>query len=191
MKKTLNGILIFAILSVFVSCVFIPFVKVDVEFDYDRFKQEKSLWKSLKPANYQFKLDYWNNGFSFPVNTLIIVENGVYKTQIPYSEEDGFSYESYLNETITDIYDNIEREYKEYHKNRLGFFDSYLREITIEYDTVNHIPVEVIKYYYVPPMLMDSPSYSEMKITEYREIAICYDTENHTPVEAEMYYQFR
>jgi hypothetical protein len=55
---------------------------------------------------------------------LIIVENGIYKTQIPYIEDDGFSYESYRNETITDIYENIESEYNHYHEKRPDALDS-------------------------------------------------------------------
>jgi hypothetical protein len=167
MKKTLNGITIIVFLALFVSCDFIHLFKVSVEFDYSKFNEEKLLWNSSKPENYQFKLDYWNNGFSIPVNTLIIVENGVYKTQIPYTEDDGFSFESYRNETITGIYENIEREYKAYHNKRPDAFDSYLKKIEIKYDTENHIPVETKMYYHVPAMLMDAPSYSEMKITEY------------------------
>jgi hypothetical protein len=168
MKKTLNGISVIVFLTLFVSCDFIHLTKVSVKFDYDKFKEEKLLWNSLKPANYQFKLDYWNDGFSFPVNTLIIVENGVYKTQIPSTDEDVITYGSNRNETITDIYEIIESEYKEYHKNRPDAFNSYLKKIEIKYDTENHIPVEIKKYYHVPPLLMDAPSYSEMKITEYK-----------------------
>jgi hypothetical protein len=168
MKKILNGITIIVFLALFVSCDFIHLGKVSVEFDYSRFNEEKLLWDSSKPANYQFKLDYWNNGFSIPVNTLIIVENAVYKTQIPYTEEDGFFLESYRNETITDIYKNIESKYKAYHNKRPDAFDSYLKKIEIKYDTGNHIPEEVKMYYHVPPLLMDAPSYSEMKINEYK-----------------------
>jgi hypothetical protein len=155
-------------LTFLVSCDLIHLSKVSVEFDFDKFKEERLLWNSSKPANYQFKLDYFNTGFSTPINTLIIVENGVYKTQIPYTEDDGFSYESYRNETITDIYENIESEYNQYHKKRPDFLDSYLKKIEIKYDTENHIPVEVKMYYHVPAMLADAPSYSEMKITEYK-----------------------
>jgi hypothetical protein len=149
--------------------------KGNVEFDYNTFKKEKLLWNSSKPANYQFKLEYdiygsSNNG-SISANTLIVVENGVYKTQIPkYTiDEDGYTSRSYRNETITDIYEYIEREYKKFHKNRPGSVSSYLTEIEIEYDTRNHIPVEVKLHYYCPTAIGPSQSgYDEIYITEYK-----------------------
>jgi hypothetical protein len=98
---------------------------------------------------------------------LIIVENGIYKTQIPH-DDNGFTYESRRNETITDIYENIEDVYNRYHKKRPESFSDYLEKIEIQYDTENHIPVEVKEYFHVPAMLADAPSYSEMKITEYK-----------------------
>jgi acetylornithine deacetylase/succinyl-diaminopimelate desuccinylase-like protein len=148
-------------------------VKVNVDFDYNKFTKEKLLWDSSKPANYQFNLESHIydrvNYDTVDVDTLIIAENGKYKTQIPNTNEFDITFRSYRNETITDIYEYIEKEYKEYHGNRPGFFNISLSEIEIEYDTENHIPVEVKLSYYIPTIVTGSPyRHDEIKITEYK-----------------------
>jgi hypothetical protein len=168
MNYLFNGIFITAFLAVIVSCDVLFLTHVTVDFDYAEFHEEKLLWYSSKPDNYQYYLEDWNNGFSVPVSTLIIAENGVYKTQIPCVDDYGYSYESYWYLTITDIYESIESEYREYHNTRQNKNNSYLQKIEIKYGAENHIPVEIQKYYYVPENLADAASYSETKITKYK-----------------------
>jgi hypothetical protein len=167
MKRAFNGLLIAVSLMVLVSCDALFLTNVTVDFDYQKFNEEKALWNSLKPSNYQYNLEHWNNGFSMPVDTLIIVENGGYKTQIPYHGSE-YDYESQFYLTITEVYESIEGEYKEYHNTKQSKIDGYLKKIEIKYDAENHIPVEIKEYYYVSPIVADAPSYGETKITEYK-----------------------
>jgi hypothetical protein len=162
------ALIIFIFLTVVVSCDLFP-TNVTVDFDYNKFKAERSLWNSSKPDNYQYNLEHSSNGFSISVNTLIIVENNEYKTQIPYVDNYGYVYENsnyYL--TITDVYESIDDDYKRDHNTKQSKKEVYLEKIKIEYDTENHIPIKVKKYYHVPLGLMDAASYAEINITEYK-----------------------
>ena len=165
MKHILNGVLIFVSLIVLGACDNLISTDVTVDFDYSKFTEEKSLWNSSKQNNYQYNLEYRNNGFSIPVNTLIFVENGIYKNQITHPD---YTYESNFYLTITDVYESIEKEYKEYHNTKQKKNDTYLTKIEIKYDSNYHIPIEIKQYYYVPENLADAPSFGETKITEYK-----------------------
>jgi hypothetical protein len=168
MKFVLNGLFIAVLLTVVVSCDLFP-INVTVEFDYNKFKAERSLWNSSKPDNYQYNLEHSSNGFSTPVNTLIFVENDKYKTQIPQvNEYDPAAYESYYYLTITDVYKSIDDDYKRYHNTKQSINEDYLEKIEIKYDTANHIPLKIKKYYHVPSNLADAASYAETNITEYK-----------------------
>jgi hypothetical protein len=167
MKSFLNGLFIVVFLTVVVSCDLFPTI-VTVGFDYDKFKAEWSLWNSSKPDNYQYNLEHSSDGFSMPVNTLIIVENGEYKTQIPQVNTYDRAYESNFYLTITDVYKRIDDQYKNDHNTTKSGNEDYLKRIQIEYDTENHIPIEIKMYYHVPMGLMDAASYAETNITEYK-----------------------
>ena len=165
MKYALKGLMVSTVLMLIGSCDSLLSTGVSVEFDYTKFNEEMSLWNSSKPNNYQYNLEHWNNGFSMPVNTLIFVENGIYKNQITKQDYD---YESDFYLTIDDIYKSIEREYKNYHNTTQSKNDTYLTKIEIKYDVKNHTPIEIKKYYYVPKNLADAPSFEETNITEYK-----------------------
>jgi hypothetical protein len=152
-------------LAVVVSCDLFP-INVTVEFDYNKFKAERSLWNASKPDNYQYNLEHSSDGFSTPVNTLIFVENGKYKSQIPHV--DNYDYESSYYLTITDVYKSIDDDYKRYHNTKQSMNETYLKKIEIKYDTASHIPLKIKKYYHVPMGLMDAASYAETNITEYK-----------------------
>jgi hypothetical protein len=166
MKFIFNGLFIAVFLTVAVSCDLFP-TNVSVDFDYDKFNAEKSLWNSSKPENYQYNLEHWNNGYSTPVDTLIIVENGEYKTQTPQVNY-GYAYESHFYLTITDVYESINEVYNRYHNSKQRKNETYLEKIEIKYDTGNHVPIEIKMYYYVPGNLADAASYAETNITEYK-----------------------
>jgi hypothetical protein len=176
-KKIFIGIFVILFLTLIVSCdgvsaIGVGLEKVYVNFDYDKFKNEEALWNSTKPANYQFNLAYSFYGIpSVNAKTLIIVENGKYKTQIPIytNDETGYTSRSYRNETINDIYEYIEKEYLKFNNKRSGFRSSYLYEIEINYDIKNHIPIEVKMWYINPAVFLDSSAYEDnINITEYK-----------------------
>ena len=137
--------------------------KVTVEFEYKKFNTEKTLWNSDSPSNYQYNLEYWNTGFSTPVNTLIFVENGQYKNQIPQE-----NHESTFYLTITDVYNYINELYLQYNNTTQDKNKYYLKKIIIKYDEAHHIPIEIYEYYQVPANLADAASYCETKITQYK-----------------------
>ena len=165
MKCLFNGLFIAVSLMLVVSCDLIP-TSVIVSFDYKKFREHKSQWNSSKPDKYQYRLKYWGGGEAIPVDTLIFVENNNYKSQIPYVNE--YGYESYYYLTITDVYESIEEEYKRYNNTSQNRNDVYLKKIEIIYDTENHIPTEIKKYYHLPANIADATSYIEIKISEYQ-----------------------
>jgi hypothetical protein len=169
MKKligTIWGIAVFSLLLI--SCDFL----VTVDFNYDAFVVQRDLWETTQPQNYQYHLDDWNDGYSVSVHTLIKVENGQFKEQVPdpdypnYDEEYGLQSPLY---TISGIYSSIEKEYKYYDNLKVSTNDDYLTSIEIEYDEVHHIPLKITKHYHVPAGLMDAPSKS---ITEIKNFEI-------------------
>jgi hypothetical protein len=164
MKNLLKGFVFMATIGFLGSCDTLFTTKVSVEFDYTKFEAERALWNSNCPSDYQYNLEYWNDGFSYPVNSLIFVEDGVYKSQIPQKgyEESSF----YL--TITDIYNRINELYLRYNNTRQNKNEDYLKKITIKYDEANHIPIEIEEYYHVPMSLADAASYCNAKITQYK-----------------------
>jgi hypothetical protein len=180
MKKIIIGIFVILFLSLLVSCgvarsMGISLKKNYVYFDYDRFKEERALWNSTKPANYQFNYEInvydTSDTVGFDANTLIIVENGKYKTQIPNytDDETGYTSRSYRNETINDIYEYIEKLYLKYN-NKTPPRGRYLEEIEIEYDMKNHIPIGVRMWFTFSGFsLDDSSSYDTIMITEYKK----------------------
>ena len=169
MKRAVNGLLITVSLVIAASCDLFP-SRVTVEFDYKKFREQKALWNSSKPGNYQYRLEYWNNGYSTPIKTLIFVENNEYKNQIPYVNDydSGYDYTSYYDLTITEVYERIEEEYKRYNDSFQTKKDGYIKKIEIEYDTGNHIPIKIKRYYFVPANVADASSYAETTISEYK-----------------------
>jgi hypothetical protein len=163
-KKFLKGFIFIAIIGFFGSCDDLFIAKVTVEFDYTKFNTERTLWNSNCSSNYQYNLEYWNNGFSSPINSLIFVENDVYKNQIPQEDYR----ESYFYLTITDIYNRINELYLRYNNTTQNGNENYLKKIIIKYDEVNHIPMEIEEYYHVPENFVDAPSYCKTKITQYK-----------------------
>ena len=167
MKRVLNGLLITVSLIIIASCDLFP-SHVKVEFDYKKFREQKALWNSTKPGNYQYRLEYWNNGYSTPIKTMIFVENNNYKNQIPYVDDNGYDYTSYYDLTITEVYERIEEEYQRYNDSYQTKKYYYLKKIEIVYDTENHIPIKIKRYYFVPANVADASSYAETTISEYK-----------------------
>ena len=166
MKQPFYCLFLTLSLIIVASCDGLFPIYVTVDFDYNKFQEQKSLWNSSKPADYQYRLESDNNGYSIPVNTLIIVENNTFKNQIPYVNDYGYECKSYIDLTITEVYERIEEEYKRYNNTNQKY--DYLKKITIIYDTENHIPIEIKKYYHIPANVADASSYVERKISEYK-----------------------
>jgi hypothetical protein len=171
MENFLKGLVFIVITGFLGSCDTsptndtLPTNKNTVEFDYTKFNAEKTLWDSNNPPNYQYNLEYWNDGFFLPVNTIIFVENGLHKNQIAQKNYN----ESIFDLTITEIYDRIDGLYLRYNNTTENKEeDYYLTKMAIKYDEANHIPIEIEEHYHVPENLPDMPGYCSTKITEYK-----------------------
>jgi hypothetical protein len=164
MENFLKGFVVIVIIGFLGSCDDLFPVEVTVEFDYTKFNAERTLWNSNCPPDYQYNLEYWNNGYSYPVNSLIFVENGVYKNQTPQTDYE----ESHFYVTITDIYNRINELYLRYNNTTQNRNEDYLKKITIKYDEGNHMPIEIEEYYHVPHNLADAASYCKTGITQYK-----------------------
>jgi hypothetical protein len=165
MENFLKGFVFIITVGFLGSCGGLVTTKVTVEFDYTKFNAERTSWNSNPPLNYQYNLEYWNDGFSDPVNSLIFVKDGKYDKQEPKTDDYAESH-SYL--TITDIYNQINELYLIYNNTLQFKYDDYLKKIVIKYDEANHIPITIEEYYHVSMMLEDGASYSMVKITQYK-----------------------
>jgi hypothetical protein len=155
-------LLILVVFFSFLSCEGLTTATVD--FDYNKFKIERSAWENSNPLNYQYNLSNFGGGEYVPINTLIIVENGQFKEQTPLSEY-GEAGENY--QTINKVYETIEDLYQRYNNSQQSKKDFYLTKIKIEYDS-NHVPLKTEYYYYVPQNLMDMSTYWLYEIENYR-----------------------
>jgi len=155
----------------FVSCE----INVVVDFDQKTFNTQKQLWQASNVKDYQYQLSaYGFDGY----DGIIIVENGKYKENIPsYNDYPEDYYEGYLIKsysTIDEIYKTIEDTFKGTNNKKQSINDVYLSRISVKYDKVNHIPIEIHYEYYIPPfsaIVMDGTfdyyiSNFEKKITD-------------------------
>jgi hypothetical protein len=70
MENFLKG-LVFIVITGFLGSCDTPLANKDtVEFDYAKFNAERALWDSNNPPDYQYNLEYQNNGFFWDVNTI-------------------------------------------------------------------------------------------------------------------------
>jgi hypothetical protein len=164
MKKSL--LCVIGLFLLFLSCESSKqYLKLD--FDYKKFSDERNLWNSSKPNNYQY--NFSNEGFGpylsyTPVNSLIIVENEQFKREERHAEYETPS--DYL--TIDKIYKAIEDIYKQYNDTMQSETDRYFTKIKIKYDGNYHIPVIIEYYYHFPEDITGLSSYWKYKIDNYR-----------------------
>ena len=98
-------------------------LEVEVKFDLDTFNKQKQLWKESNVKNYKF----------------------VYQTLSCWDEilvKDGINVRHESNPTIDNIFEEIENAFLKSNKKRHSPNDHYLYEIEVEYDEINHIPIE-------------------------------------------------
>jgi hypothetical protein len=135
-RKNMKKIAGIFIVFLFISCV----INVEVEFDQETFNKQRQLWQASNVKDYKYRLHAI--GFS-GYNGTIIVENGKNKENIP---ADGH-FEGYS--TIDEIYKTIGDSFKENNKKQ-PMNDVYLSGISVKYDKVNHIPIEIHYEYHIP-----------------------------------------
>jgi hypothetical protein len=97
--------------------------EVEVKFDLDTFNKQKQLWKESNVKNYKF-----------------VYQTSCWKDEIFVKDGKNVKHES--NPTIDKIFEEIENTFYKYNKKRHSPNDLYLYEIDVEYDEINHIPIE-------------------------------------------------
>jgi hypothetical protein len=122
-----------------------------VEFDYETFIKESTLW--LLSDTLYYKFNYYSDGF-YPVDTIITVQNNEFESQIlnPAAQPNFFEY-SGPPPTISTLYEDMEYAYTKNAGKEPSADDRYLTGVSVEFDKINHIPVEVKYTYHVPPNL--------------------------------------
>jgi len=103
--------------------------EVEVKFDLDTFNKQKQLWKESNVKDYKF---VYKEGYDFEDEITV---------------KDGINMRHESNATIDSIYEEIENAFHESNKKRHSPNDLYLYEIDVEYDEINHIPIEYNFYF--------------------------------------------
>ena len=150
MKKMLVvNALLFVLLSVCIMSCDLFKSTVYVKFDQKTFNEQKKLWQTSNVKNYQY--EFLASGF-IGYHGTVVVENGNFKNDLPlyeYSDFKGFMDYS----TIDKIYKTIEESFYEYNNTKQSIInDFYYTEILVEYDRINHIPVNITYDYNTPQM---------------------------------------
>ena len=118
-------------------------VVVWVNFDYAAFIHERDLWLASKPPNYRFH--YESSGRQWDADTIITVRNNEFYEQEPQASS-GIG-ESMFILTIDDMYESLVNVYLQTHGKTFPTDYPYLKKVTVEYDLINHIPVEITSFY--------------------------------------------
>jgi hypothetical protein len=144
-----------------------------LNFNYDKFEEEKAAWKAQSNMNYTY--EYWSGDFLLE-HVLVTVENGVYKESTPF--EDSWRITSY-EKSIDDIYDDLEKLIQSYYNAENdddytdveynSMYGPYLPEISIEYDSSN-IPVVCHKSLLYPGDEMTADGNYTRKILNFKKI---------------------
>ena len=137
----------FLFVALFASCASI----VKVEFDQENFNAQRQMWQSSNVKDYQYRLRAV--GYMMYDGT-IIVENSEYKEDLP-SEASVWNNPFKGFNSIDELYRYIEEQFTSTNNKRQRK-EFYLKEIRIEYDEINHIPIEIhYVYYFSPNVVVD------------------------------------
>ena len=117
---------------------------VSVKFDRRTFVEQRQLWQASNTKDYEYHL--FASGFMMYYGK-ITVENGSFKSHEILHEHSTSVFLEYS--TIDKIYQTIEEMYNFY--NGTIKSDSYCKEISVEYDKTNHIPVKINYIHHFSP----------------------------------------
>ena len=125
---------------------------VNVKFDEKTYLTQKQLWQSSNIQDYRYEI--FSHGFSI-YHAEITVENGDFKEEVLLNEDASSIIPNYT--TIDKIFESIGSVFYNYQGSQKS--DYYCTEISVEYDKVNHIPIQVRFEYYVSPDLAVDGNY--------------------------------
>ena len=136
---------------------------------------EKNNWNELRIADYKYRI--YNSKptpSAYSVDSIVIVRNGEYYHEIRLGSEEDFI--SFVNDgnndrfmTIDNLYKFIEEALTKYKKERMNFFEGYCKNIIIEFDKKNHIPILIVWEFWHNPFLnfSDNVYYSGIQIEDF------------------------
>ena len=133
---------------------------VHVKFDQKTFNEQKQLWQASHTKDYEYQL--FGSGFMM-YDVKITVEDGNFKDEEILHEFSVSSVGSGYS-TIDMIYERIEEMYKYYNGSEKS--DYYIKEIKVEYDKINHIPIQINYVAYISPDLAVDGTF-DYSITNY------------------------
>ena len=167
--KITAGIIIPFCLFTFISCATGVSKSDDivktVKFDHKTFSRQRQLWHDANVRNYQYQL--FAIGFIYYYGT-VYVEDGNYKNDTPL--ESYFDITNFMDySTIDKIYETIERMFDSNNNREQSEKTVYMTEISVEYDTISHIPVTIKYHYHIPPDVAFDGT-SDYKITNFLKL---------------------
>jgi hypothetical protein len=157
-KENLAGLFIilgFILLLMFIIVIPIMPKKNIVHFDHIKYNFEKEKWNKLGIENYEFNITNDDTGM-IQYDTHIIIKNNIFASK----ENNKLGNIYYNNYTINDIFNEIESNYQTNNK-KTDFFDTYIRQIIIEYNDKYHFPEKIIYVYNKIPFATDQGNHFE------------------------------
>ena len=131
--------------GLFISCDLIG-NRVEIKFDQETFNNQRQLWQASEVKNYTYRLR--SPGF-FNYDGKILVKDGEFNDHIPTESSDGIN--AFMNHaSIDEIYRTIDLFFSSNNNKNRKPDDVYLSEISVTYDIVNHIPIEIHYINYIP-----------------------------------------
>ena len=125
---------------------------------YDELILEKIKWQESDISNYQYRIsNHWGTGMGNALNSIVIVKGGnyfdeinleEYQKNIPVIREYRRQYM-----TIDSIYKYLEEEFINYKNENIDFINGHCKNIIIEFDKDNHIPVAIIWEFWQNPFI--------------------------------------
>jgi hypothetical protein len=133
-----------------------------VKFDHKTFSEQRQLWHDSDVRNYRYQL--FAIGYISYYGT-VYVEDGNFKNDTPLDRD--FDITDFLDySTIDKIYETIERMFDSNKNKEQSKKAVYMTELSVEYDTINHVPLTIKYHYHIPPDVAFDGT-SEYKITNF------------------------
>ena len=152
--------ILFLLPFMFIVCNNLSMFTHKVIFDEKTFVEQRELWQASNVKNYQYTL----LGIGFlPYEGIVIVENGVFKNDIP-SINSMVDIRHFMEfSSIDEIYRRIEEKFLFYNNTIQSRKDRYLTEIIVEYDKTNHIPIRILYVHHTYNIEVDGTFHFEIK----------------------------
>lgn len=146
------GLIFLCIIIIITLCVFFSMKKRNLDDVYDELLSEKIKWKESGITNYRYRVrDHWSGEMGNPLNSVVIVKDGNYYGEYSVGIKDYtggdtvYFIRDYMKDfiTIDSIYEYMEEYFARYKTEKRDFVKGYCKNITIKFDSDNHIPTAI------------------------------------------------